>query len=157
MGSSIAFYCGNRDTDAIQNFARSIGLGIVAPLVGDPLVSAEAGPFCYLAPAGLDLHPYGSPPAKISDATDPLISFMRAYYKYPYLVLGHIQWSDDVPRLASQTKSHYQKLGRWIRKEWKEHGDFYLGPEAQSLADGGAQLVNVLPAQATMHIVKVGS
>jgi hypothetical protein len=99
------------------------------------------------------LHPYGNP-LRISGATDPVMRFMRAYFKDPYLVLGHVYWSNDVPGLAAQTKPYYQKLARWIRKEWEKAGDFYFGPEAKRLADKGAELVNVLPGTASIRVIE---
>lgn len=157
MGSSVAFYCGASDAEALQNYAVSIGLSLVPPTLDrgvddDPSI----GPFCYLSIIAQDeLSPYGDPPIKVSDATDPLISFMRAYFKNPYLVLGHVYWSDDVPALAKQTKPHYQKLAKWIKKEWEKYGDFYIGPEARTLLDKGAEMVNVLPGQASVEIIEV--
>lgn len=81
--------------------------------------------------------------------------FMRAYFKSPYLVLGHIYWSNDVPSLAAQTKPYYQKLARWIRKEWEKVGDFYFGSEAMRLAGKGAELVNVLPGTTNIKIISL--
>ncbi len=108
----------------------------------------EAGPFCYLSPLPQnELHPYGEPKVLVSDATDPIMRFMRAYYKTPYLVLGHVYWSNDVPRLASITRPYFQQIARWIRREWRKPDgwDSYCGPEAQSLLESGAQPVNFLP------------
>ena len=157
MGSSVAFYCGDSDIAALQEYALSLGLNIVPPTL-DIGVSEDPseGPFCYLSVIPKDkLSPYGESAIKVSDATDPLIGFMRAYFKNPYLVLGHIYWSDDVPDLAKRTKPFYQKLVRWIQKEWGKFGDFYIGPEAKSLFDKGAEMVNVLPNQANIEIIKI--
>lgn len=157
MGSNVAFYCGASDSESLQDYALSIGLRVVPPTLDrgvddDPV----EGPFCYLSILDKDeLSPYGDPPIKVSDATDPLIGFMRAYFKNPYLVLGHIYWSDDVSALAQQTKPYYQKLVRWIKKEWEKYGDFYIGPEAKTLLDKGAEMVNVLPGQASVEIIDV--
>ncbi len=147
MGNSVGFYCGQSDSQSFQDFALSIGLHIV-PLSIENKVDADPsdGPFCFLSLVKQDeLHPFGVPAVRISDARDPLIGYMRAYYKSPYLVLGHIYWSNDVPALAAQTKGYYQKLARWIRKEWEKYGDFYISPEAVKLMREGAEMVNVLP------------
>ena len=148
MGSSIAFYCGGSDNRELTDFARSIGLYLVAPRVDrqiddDPL---KTGPFCYLSllPQAA-LRPYGEPRVRISDATDPMLGFMRGYFKDPYLVTGHISWSTDVRSLAAQTRPYYQQLSRWIRKTWSKNGDFYLGPAAHVLVIRGAKAVNFLP------------
>ena len=159
MGSSISFYCSSSDYEALVEHAESIGLVLTSTMVDKPLnKDPQFGPYCFLSVIPESkLHPYGSPPVKISDATDPVIGFMRPYYKKPYLVAGHIHWSDDVPHLAAQTKPYYQRMVKWIGKEWEKlpGGGFYIGPEAKSLAESGAQMVNVLPGQATVRIVEV--
>jgi hypothetical protein len=154
MGSIVSFYCGEKDNQALHEYAESIGLSIVPPTLDRPVdTDPVLGPFCFLSvvPKGT-LSPYGNPPIKISDATDPVIGFMRAYYKNPYLVLGDIYWSDDVPDYAKQTKPYYQKLAKWIKREWEKYGDFYIGPEARVLLDKGAKMVNALPGQAEIRI-----
>jgi hypothetical protein len=135
----------------------SLGLHIVPMTMDQETVSAPAdGPFCYLSlvPRS-ELHPYGKQPQRVTDAKDPLLGFMRAYFENPYLVLGHIQWSDDVRALAAQTKPYFHKLRDWIKREWEPYGDFYLGPEAKELVAKGAQMVNTLPGQGTLTVVKV--
>jgi len=157
MASSIGFYCGASDNEALEAYARSIGLVLVPLSIDKPLVSsADVAPFCFLSlvPAS-DLHPHGDPPVRITDARDPLIGFMRAYFKDPYLVAGHIHWSDDVRELAARTKPIFQKLASWVRKEWERlpGGGFYVGPEAEGLIRKGAITVNVLPGAASFDIV----
>jgi|SRR5581483_3112786 len=157
MGSSIEFYCGQSDIEALQGFALSLGLHLVLPTIQEASVPAPAErPYCYLSliPKS-ELHPFGKPPVRVTHAKDPMLRFMRAYFKNPYLVLGHIHWSDDVPALAAQTKPYFQKLRNWIKREWTQHGDLYLGPEAKELVAKGAQMVNALPDQATFTVVKV--
>jgi hypothetical protein len=132
-------------------------LSLVPPTVDRPVSDDPAdGPFCYLSVlAPHELSPYGDPPVKVSDATDPLLRYMRPYFKNPYPVLGHIHWSDDIAELAAQTKPYYQRLARWIRRHWTKYGDFYLGPEAIRLRERGAQLVNVLPNQARFQLIQI--
>lgn len=157
MGSSIGFYCGLSDNEELELYAKSIGLHTVASSMdGQVFNDPVSGPFCYLSLVEkAELHPFGNPPVRISDAKDPILRFMRAYFCNPYLVVGHIYWSNDVPALASQTKPYYQKLARWIRKEWSKYGDFYVGPEAKSLIDKGAELVNVLPDSVDVQVIKI--
>lgn len=157
MGSVVCFYCGPSDIAALESFALSLGLHVVSMTVDGNVASFPAeGPFCYLSlvPKS-ELHPYGNPPNRVTDAKDPMLGFMRAYFKDPYLVLGHIQWSDDVATLAAKTKPYFQKLRNWIKREWEAYGDLYLGPEAKGLAAKGAQMVNMLPNQASFKIVKI--
>jgi len=70
---------------------------------------------------------------------------MRPYYKGPYLALGQIQWNDDAPEVAIHVKPHFQKIRRWVRKNWNKEGDFYYGPEATKLLMNGAQECNLHP------------
>src|SRR5262245_27475682 len=151
MGSSIGFYCGKADNAELTEFARSVGLHVVPPRLdresaGEP---EEAGPFCYLSTLPREeLHPYGQPPVLIADVKDPLLLFMRGFYKEPYLVLGQIHWNNDVAALASITRPYFQKLTRWIRQNWRkpDRWDFYCEPEASTLLARGAQTVNSLPS-----------
>ena len=155
MGSSIGFFCADGDLQALQQFSKSVGLRLQAPLVGqDVPEAAKDSPYCFLSlvPES-ELHPYGSPPLRVTDARDPVLRFMRPYFSNPYLVLGHIYWSNDVPALAERTKASYQRLARWVRKEWEKYGDFYVGPEAMRLFQQGAQMVNFLPGQADISII----
>jgi len=156
MPSSIGYYCGPSDLEALQSFAESLGLHLVSPRIEVETVSnPEDGPFCYLALVPKSaLHPFGKPPVRVTDARDPMLAFMRAYFKTPYLVAGHIQWSDDVAALAAQTKPYFQKLREWIRREWGllPACEFYVGPEARNLIAKGAQMMNALPGQATLHL-----
>jgi hypothetical protein len=157
MGSSIGFYCGQSDIEALQEFAKSLGLHLVLPTINEESVPAPTErPYCYLSlcPKS-ELHPFGKPPVRVTHAKDPMLTFMRAYFKDPYLVLGHIQWSDDVASLAAQTKPYFQKLRTWIKREWEPYGDLYLGREAKELVANGAQMVNVLPGQASFTVVKL--
>jgi hypothetical protein len=140
MGSSVSFFCGSKDTESLTEYATSLGLFLV-PLLSDSnqRVSTDTSeyPFCYvsLVPAE-QLHPYGDP-AIVSNAKDPLIEFLRAYYKAPYLVSGRIYWSTDHKEHAAITKSAYAKLARWVRTNWKkrEGHSFYFGPEAEKLIE----------------------
>ena len=148
MGSSVGFYCGNKDIESLSQYVKSLGLTLVAPDINqDVPVEPFEGPYCYISTRPLsELSPYGNPPIRVSDATDPLIGFMRAYQKENYLVLGHLYLSNDVPELFKQVKPHYNKLNKWIKTNWGKYGDFYIGLEAKSLQANGAELVNVYPS-----------
>jgi hypothetical protein len=159
MGSTIGFFCGHEDNAALQGFAESIGLEVIAPSIDKGLSGdAAEGPYCFLSTVPRqDLHPYGKPALRLSDARDPLMRFMRGYFKSPYLVAGHIYWSNDVPTLASQTKPYYQKMSKWIKDNWVilPGGGFYVGPQAKALLDNGAEMVNDLPDQASFNIIEI--
>ena len=157
MGSSIGFYCTNQDRLILERFTDSIGLKLLPPKIDIKLKAAEDGAFCYLSLVDIDqVHPYGDPPTKISYAKDPVMIYMRGYLKDPYLVLGQIQWSDSVPHLAQETKPSYQKVVRWIKKQWANEGDFYFGPEARELVDSGkVTTIGVFPGQVNLEVIKV--
>ncbi len=74
---------------------------------------------------------YEDPAKKVSDATDPLIGFMRSYHRNSYLVLGHLYLSNDVPGLNKLAKSYYNKLCKWVKGNWNKYGDFYISNNAQ--------------------------
>lgn len=157
MTSSVAFYCGPSDNARLTEFIESCGLRL-APMQLDTEVAHDPadGPYCYISAVEVsELKPYGTPPVRISNAGNPLLGFLRAYYKAPYLVLGHIQWSDDSREMAEITKPWYGKIKRWIAKEWQKKGSFYFGPEALCLLDDGAKKVNFLPNSVTITTVWV--
>lgn len=147
MGSSIGFYCSSKDTESLTQYAESLGLVLAAPEIDKDVPSlVSEGPYCYISVKSKEeLSPYGDPPIKISDATDPLIGFMRAYERDNYLVLGHLYLSNDVPELHKQTKPTYNKLCKWVKYNWEKYGDFYIAPDAKLLKEKGAELVNVYP------------
>jgi len=156
MGSTIAFYCSNSDTKELSSYIESIGMQLVSPKINQEVGDNPSElPFCYvsLIPKS-ELSPYGKPPINVSDATDPLMGFMRAYFKEGYLVLGHLHLSNDVPDLHKQTKPKYQKISKWIKSNWRKYGDLYIGPDADLLIGSGAHLVNVFPGTAKLTIVK---
>ena len=158
MTSSIAFYASQIDREILESFAISLGLCLVSPTVGRPVnADAALGPFCYLsAVAESELHPYGKPPVRISDARDPMLSYMRSYFERPFLVLGHIQHSDDVRALAQVTRPYYSKLSRWIKSSWAclPGGDIYIGADAQRLVENGAQMANAVPGTFEFHRIE---
>ena len=150
------------DTRELTRFASTMGLRLLPfniDQIGNPdMDDPEARPGCYLSYLPVEeLHPYGEPPIKISDASDPLIQFLRPYYSRPYLVAGRIYWSDDAPEFEDLTKPYYNKLQRWVRKNWKkrEEDGYYVGPEAERLIrDEGAKPVYFPPGtkQTTIEI-----
>ncbi len=159
MGNSIGFFCSNEDNFALQSFCESIGLILIAPTFDKELnQDAATGPYCFLSTVEKqELHPFGEPKIRLTDAKDPIMRFLRGYYSAPYLVAGHVYWSNDVPNLAARTKPYHQKISKWIAKNWAvlPGGGFYLGPGAQALVEKGAEIVNMLPNQATVSIIGV--
>jgi hypothetical protein len=159
MGGTIGIYCGASDDLALRKFGESIGLITISPRFDRELSEdAASGPYCFFSTVSkLELHPYGDPPVTITDVKDPIMRFMRSYFKDPYLVAGHIHWSDDVRALSVKTRPHYQQISKWINKNWERlpGGRYYVGPEARSLINRGAEMVNVLPGTADFKIIEV--
>lgn len=159
MGSSIEFFAAPTDDRSLCEVARTLGLRLVTPWL-DQLGTADTeepsrGAFWYLSflPVG-DLHPYGDPPVQVSDATDPLIEFLRSYYVPPFLVAGRLYWADDVPALSRRTKPYFLKLARWIKSNWARRADdgYYVGPEAMRLiVEDLAQTTYVAPGVEVEH------
>lgn len=161
---SIGFYCGPADHGALLSFIKSVGLYTV-PVLWDQEVPDDPAqhPFCYLSPVPKSqLHPYKSydDELQISAAIDPLISFMRAYFKNPYLVSGQLRWCDDNPELGAKTRFAYSALVTWIRREWEKvapRSEFYRGPDAKRLVALGAHEVFMLPEKgAHLNVVVYG-
>lgn len=148
MGSGIYFFAGSSDSVELNRAIDDIGL-IKVPYRLDTKVheSADQGPFCYLSFLPVDqLHPYGKPPVKVSDATDPLLQFMQAYVDREGLVAGRIYWPDDNSETATLTKPYYQKVARWIRKNWsKGEEGYYFGPEAAQMRGKGVKFHYLKP------------
>jgi hypothetical protein len=157
MASSIGLFANLDDYQSLHEYAKSIGLQLVPMLKGEePPADPAAKPFCYLSSLPpSELHAYGNP-AQFSYGRDPLLLFKRPFYQEPYLVAGFVQWSTDNKAFAEVTKPYYQKLSRWVRKEWtKMPNGFYAGPQARELAAQGAKMVDLLPGTATLSVVGV--
>lgn len=148
MSASISLFASLEDYQPLRDYALSLGLQLVPLLQGDSLPEDPAQkPFCYLScvPES-QLRTYGKPPG-YSYALDPLLLFQRPYFQEPYLVAGFIQWSTDSKAHAVVTRPYYQKLSRWVRREWNTAPDSiaHIGPAASVLLARGARLVQQLP------------
>jgi hypothetical protein len=159
LGSTIGLFGDQGDTSQLMAVATSMGLQAIAMRADRTLASDPAdGPGCYLSLVpSHELHPFGDPPVRYTDARDPLLFFMRPYYKAPYLVAGQINWNNDDPSLAAITRPYFQRLARWVRANWKkpENCAFYAGPGASERIAEGAELVNVLPGTAEFNVIVV--
>lgn len=153
MGSRILFVAGPEDQKALTDFIRGLGMHLIPPQADqqysdDPTVLG--GCWISLVPAE-ELHPWGKagePQVKYLDVIDPILSFTRSVYKPPYLRPGDIYWNNDVPALAAQTKSTFQSIARWVRKNWRkpEGDDWHFGPEAMRLVfEEGVKATHLLP------------
>lgn len=154
MGHSIGLYGSKEDTRILTDYACEIGLHVVGLLEGQVVTEdPEQRQSCYLSlKEPQELESIGE--KKIfSEAVDPLLDYIRPYYTEPYLVLGSISCSNDSPELYAQTRRYYHKLARWIRKEWSKYGDFYLGPEAKTLFEGGARMINFPPGSKIRYTI----
>jgi hypothetical protein len=151
MGQGIYFFAAPHDNRILCEYAESIGLRLLPPLVEQSEIRASddpvTGPFCYLSPLPRDqLHPYGIRPL-IGPATDPLIEFLRSYFRPPdLLVMGRLFCSDDVPAFCRVTNKYYTCLTKWIRENWKKMPEGqYIGHQAQHLLENGVALAYFPP------------
>ena len=161
MSSCIYYACGPDDDRALIDFIKSIGIYIVPAIITMPVNEADpsVGPLLYLSPVPLsELHPVGNPPIKIKSPCDPVLMFARSYYQKPYLILGDIEFYTDTSKYIHLTKPIYQKITRWIRKNWiKPDGDFcYYGPHAMRLIEEeGAQAISDIPGTVEHKIITI--
>jgi hypothetical protein len=151
MGSSVYVFAAQQDNERFCEFASSLGLRIYPILMEQPELAPSDdpgdGPFCWLSPlARGQLHPYGKRPG-IGDATDPLIEYMRPYFRAPdLLVIGRVYCSSDVKELHVIRKPYFSKLAKWIRSHWQRlPTGQYIGPEAMKLKEGGVKLAYFPP------------
>ena len=136
------FFAGPDDDRAFREYGDSIGLSLIPPRIDRigcvPVEGPGSASFWYFSNIRpQELHPYGDPKVKISDALDPLVQYSRSFYDPPNLIAGRIYWSNDVPELASRSKPIYSKLAAWIKKSWerRRQDGYYVGPQAKRLAD----------------------
>lgn len=164
MGKNVPYFAGPDDHSALMGQIEAIGMVVVPPCPGLPDRGADdpsKGPCCllsFLDPR--ELHPYGPSPQRVSEAVDPLLSFVRAYYAPPHLVAGCISWSDDSPELAKQTKPYFTRLRRWMDNNWRKRREdgYYVGPQADDLIADGAETLYFPPGTTIQEVpVRGGS
>jgi hypothetical protein len=150
MGSSVPFYAAPEDDGQLVGYAESLGLVLVPPVLPDGELSASScrdpnvHALCYLSVVGIrELHPYGSPPNRVSPATDALIEFHRSRLDSGTLTIGRIYWSDDVPELAKRTKPSFERLKKWMKATWQKRERVFVGPAAARFQDGGGRFVGL--------------
>ena len=150
MGSRILFYAGPQDMKALNSFVRSLGVYLVPPspeieYSDDETVLGR----CYISPVPKEkLRTWGHNTAWYQDALDPILSFERSVYQPPYIRPGNVYWNNDVRTLALQTKPTFQKIARWVRKNWPkpEGNDWHYGPEASHLVfEKGVKATSMVP------------
>ena len=154
MRKNLSIFATPSDLRAFREFSGSIGLCLLPADPGefspqqlqafmeDP---TRGGYFSFLPLE--QLHLYGKPPVKISDATDPLIFFVPPRYDPPNLIAGQICWTGQYGTFGAQTKPYYAKLWRWVDKNWTKRLEdgYYLGPEAERLAEREETQLYYLP------------
>ena len=150
MGKNVAFFAGPSDDAALLALIADLGFFVVPPLTSVarpyPPLDAAQHPFSYVSSVEESkLHPYGNPKVKISHAVDPLLPFMRSYVKEHALIAGQLLWNDDNKDRASQTKSIFSVLSKWIKNSWslRDSDGYFIGPEAKTLEAAGMPLLYV--------------
>jgi hypothetical protein len=150
MGSRILFVAGPEDQKELTDFIRDLGMYLVPPqadqeYTDDPRILRG----CWISPVpASELHTTRKPAGCYADFLDPILSFTRSVYSPPYLAPGDIYWNNDVPALATQTKPTFQKIARWVRKNWPkpEGDDWHFGPEARRLVfEEGVKATSLVP------------
>jgi hypothetical protein len=134
----------------LNAFVRSLGMYLVPP---SPEVEYSDDETvlggCYISPVPAEeLHTTSKLPARYADVLDPIISFTRSVYRSSYIRPGDIYWNNDVPALAVQTKPIFQKIARWVRRNWPkpEGDDWHFGPEARHLVfEKGVEATSMVP------------
>lgn len=123
-----------------------------------PVVQPKDGPVCFVSFKSInELHPYGEENSELADVIDPLLLFTRPYYDPPYLTDGSIILNDDAKEVSNQIKPYFNKLGRWVRKNWSKHSDHasWVGPEAYELLETGKGRWRSCLHAATGEIIRV--
>lgn len=136
MAKTILLIAAPQDYEDLMAFCSELGLHTLPMSLGKSVALPAEGPVCFLGFAKeSELHPYGSPPVRISDVKDPLLLFVRPYYAPPYLTDGQISLNEDNKAVSEQIRPAFEKIRRWVKKNWHKTEEFasYIGPEAVSL------------------------
>lgn len=158
MSKSLLIIASNNDYESLMEYMRSCDLSLVPLDLRYPVAQPKDGPVCYLSCKTIDeLHPYGEGNTKLADVIDPLLLFTRPYYDPPYLTDGSIVLNDDVQEVSDQIKPLFNKVARWVRKNWSKHPDHasWVGPEAYNLLQSGKGQWRSCLHAATGKIIRV--
>lgn len=160
MGSRIPFVAGPKDMKELNAFVRSLGMQLIPP--GPDIEYSDDETLlgrCYISSLPEDkLESWGHKTRWYQETRNPIISFTRSVYNHPYIRPGDIYWNNDVPIIAAQTKFTFQKIARWIRKNWPkpEGDDWHFGPEAKHLVfEMGVEATSMVPG-VELHRVSIG-
>ena len=139
MAHNIGMYCGPDDSKKLIEFIRSIQLNLIPLQVGQEIGKPDEIYGLYLSPLKQEeLVPYGDPPISFAPTVNPVFEMRRPYYKNNFLVTGFITLETYPKDIYTLLKPYYMKIYRWIRKNYRKYGDFYVGFEAQELIKNGA-------------------
>jgi hypothetical protein len=156
MTSQIIYYANSSENLEILEFAESIGMIPVAPILYEKVYreSPESSPGLYLSTVPVDqLHPFGPDNNRITPARDPILFWCRSYIEGNHLISGSISWIDDAPEVAKNSKKHFGKLKRWIQKRFSHVGAVYISSGAVELKSLGMQLTSIPPSAEVQAVV----
>lgn len=163
MPGRILMFAGPKDDEAFRQHAESIGMLLLHPFAGRMTRKESKAAFENPQQGGLfsflgleDLHPDNHPSGCLCEVVDPLLPYFRPWYQPPYLVAGQVVWNTDVKELAQQTRPYFQKLRRWVQKNWKRRQEdkYYIGPDAQRiLQEQEAQIAYMPPNVTTKSVI----
>jgi hypothetical protein len=141
MARTILLMAAAEDYEQLVLYCEEIGLRLLPMMIGKSIPAPKDGPVCYLGRADSEgLHPYGNPPLRLADVRDPLLLFARPYHAPPFLIDGQISLNEDNRAVSNLIKPHFEKIRRWVRKNWVKRGDqaSYVGPIADQLLSNGS-------------------
>lgn len=157
----ILMLAGSEDDAAFRAYAESIGLTLLHPHAYKMTfeenkrafeIPEQGGCFSFLPVERLHRHPH--PDIGLCHALDPLIPYIRPFYKPPHLIAGQVIWYRDVEAFARQTRPYFQKLWRWVQTNWQLREDGYLiGPHGGRILHGGAKVAYMPPNVTTKTII----
>ncbi|MDZ4362143.1 hypothetical protein [Brevundimonas sp.] len=158
MSRCIQYLAGPADLPGIEQSATSKGLIFIR---GDEYQSTPAQPgeaayhgWFSIKPAN-QLKLYRDRPC---EALDPMLHYRPSCIEDGYITIGNVFENQDNELLACQTKTHFERVSRWIRK-WPRDSTFgvNIGPQAQSLIDAGLMPVNWIPGTVEGFMVDVST
>ena len=158
MTSQVVYFADPEENACLLEYAESIGLIPVAPLLGREIdrINPASGPFIYLSAVPIDeLHPYGPEKNKITDAIDPILPLIRSYVDGHSLVAGNLMWVDDVPEVARFSKKYFGKLKRWIQRHFSHIGNGIYKSDGAGIMEASGMKLTSIPPSAKVEYIKV--
>lgn len=159
MAKTILLIASRKDYESLLGYCARLGLRLLPMRLDAPVKEPQDGAVCFLGHVEIsDLHPFGNPPVRITDAKDPLLLFVRPYHRPPYLIDGGIHLNLDNRQVSNKIRPTFEKLRLWVKKHWHKTDSHasYIGPEALVLLESGEAEWRSHVYGAQVHTVVVG-